>query len=475
MLYNKFRPATFNEMKGQDVNKQILINQIKDKKLVHAYIFHGLHGSGKTTAAKILAKAINCENPINGEPCNKCSSCLEFNEGTNPDIREIDAASNNKVEDVAKIKDVLSYSPLRNKIVFILDEAHMLSKSAWNSLLTTIEDDSKEVVFIFCSTELQKFPETILSRCMKLSFTAIPEKDILENLISICKKENFIYEETGLKLLSQISNGSMRDALSHLEKCIAYGDLTENNISSILGVVDQSNVFEILKKVMLGDIENSMKTLDELFFLGKDMYTLAQDLLESMRDIYIYNSTHNPKLISKDIKYVSSFEVKKEQIFKAINQFYKLLDVLRKTDNKKVILEITLLEVSTLFSNVKVKDFDFSLKNIEINSNFNENFINQIQSKETIEETSATVDNSLNLMKNNKNINYYDYLVKKIDLLESYDLKDPQLLILLKAKIYASKDGINIKTPFVDKLNQQDIINKFNNICNRKLNINFKK
>lgn len=183
-------------------------------------------------------------------------------------------------------------------------------------------------MFIFCSTELEKFPLTILSRCMKLTFVAISEKEILDNLIEICNVKNIIFELNGLKLISKISNGSMRDALSNLEKCMAFDKLTESNISATLGVVDQANIFEILKQIMLGDIEKSLEIVNDLFFLGKDMYSLAQNLVEGLRDIYIYNMTKNESLISKNFEYVSTFEVDPKQIYLAINKFYKLLDTL---------------------------------------------------------------------------------------------------------------------------------------------------
>lgn len=474
MLYNKFRPITFSEMKGQEVNRTILKNQIKDDKIVHSYIFHGLHGSGKTTAAKIFARAINCLHPINGEPCNKCESCIEFKEGRNPDIYEIDSASNNKVEDVAKIKDILKYSPQRKKKVFILDEAHMLSKAAWNSLLTTIEDAPKNVVLIFCSTELQKFPETILSRCMKLSFTSISENDILDNLIKICKEEHLNFEEKGLKLLSKLSNGSMRDALSHLEKCIAFGDLTELNVSNLLGIVDQANIFEILKQTMLGNIENSIKIIDDLFFLGKDMYSLAQNIVEGLRDIYIYNLTKNDSLITKDLEYVSAFKINTIYVGKAINRFYELLDTLRKTDNKKVIIEISIMEISTLFKNseCEISDFNFSLKNIKKDNRIINKKEKNILNKEILDEVSVTLKNKETNYE--KEINYHDYLILKVDLLKTFDINDPQLKILLNAKIYCSKNAFNIKSPEISKLNQVEISNKIRDLSNKELNIIFK-
>lgn len=483
MLYNKFRPISFSEMKGQEVNRKILRNQIKDNKVIHAYIFYGLHGSGKTTAAKIFSKAINCLNPIDGEPCNKCESCEEFKKGINSDIYEIDAASNNKVEDVAKIKDILKYSPQRNKKVFIFDEAHMLSKAAWNSLLTTIEEAPKNVTFIFCSTELQKFPDTILSRCMKLAFTSISQKDILDNLIDVCNKENIKFEENSLKILSKISNGSMRDALSHLEKCIAFGDLTEENISNMLGVVDQANVFEIIKQIMLGNVEKSLKVIDDLFFLGKDMYVLAQDIVEGFRDIYVYNATKNESLISKNLEYVSCFKVPTKEVSQAINRLYELLDVLRKTDNKKVILEISLLDIVSLFESSKcnINDFNYALENATIN------VVEQIDNKVIINSKEETKDKEVvnhNIenkeiqkvdYKKDLEINHFNYLHKKVDLLESFDINDKQLDILLNSKIYCTKNSFIVQTPEISKLNTKLIEEKLKEICDVELNILFKK
>lgn len=359
----------------------------------------------------------------------------------------------------------------------------MLSKAAWNSLLTTIEDAPKNVCFIFCSTELQKFPDTILSRCMKLNFTSIPEKDILDNLIDISTKENIVFEEEALKILSKISNGSMRDALSHLEKCIAFGDLTEKNISTMLGIVDSANVFQIIKDIMLGNVENALKVVDDLFFLGKDMYVLAQDIVEGFRDIYVYNTTKNETLIKKDIEYVSCFNVPTKEVSKAINRLYELLDVLRKTDNKKVILEISLLEIVSMFdkSNCTISDFNYMLsdktpKNTEEKDNkLIDNSNKEIKNKEVIESIPEGKENKEVNCDKDIEINHFDYLVKKIDLLESFDINDKQLDILLNSKIYCTKNSFIIQTPEMSKLDTKWIEGKLKEICNEKINVLFKK
>lgn len=469
MLYNEFRPNSFSMVKGQNENKQILTNQLIEGKPSHSYIFHGLHGSGKTTCARIFAKSLNCENPHNGEPCNECSSCREFNTSTNADIFEIDAASNNKVEDVSKIKDLILYPPQRKYKIFILDEAHMLSKAAWNSLLTTIEEAPERVIFIFCSTELNKFPTTIVSRCMTLTFSNIATKEIVDNLEYIAKSKQFEYDLEGLKLIANISNGSMRDALSNMEKCIAYGYLNASNVADTLGLVDQGNVFSIIKSMVTNDIENMLSKIEELSNMGKDIYELTKEILEGLRDINVYSLTKNSTIVNKDTKYLSAFNVDKFQVSSAVNKFYSLLNSIKNSDNKKVLLDITMIEVSTLFVNAIVNDFETT---IDIKESKNEKIIvpnNVIQSDNVSNDTAEKhTENS-----DEEVIDYYSLLPKKVDLLNSYDVKDEQLRILLFSKIFTKNNAFVIKGKEVDLLNKEEVKEKLCKLCNKKINLLF--
>ena len=496
MLYNQFRPNSFSKMCGQDVSKQILVNQIRQGKVSHSYIFHGLHGSGKTTSARIFSQTLNCEHPINGEPCNQCESCREFIENRNMDYYEIDAASNNKVEDITRIKEGLVYPPKRKYKIYVFDEAHMLTKQAWAAFLKTLEDCPKNVIFIFPSTDLLKFPPAIISRCMVLDFTPIPEPEILLNLENICKELKHDYELNGLKIISKISNGSARDSLSHLEKCISYGSLTEANISTVLGVVDQANTFLILKEIMQSNISNALTIIQKLFFLGKDMVLLAQDLSECMRDIYVYSTTKNTDLLAHDVKYIAAFTIDKTQIYQALTKMYSLLDSLRGADNKKIILEITLMEISTLFLNVKIDSFDSTINNIKDTSkvlptdkateksgttnntqNDNEKSKTEVKSETKTgqnQNISSQRPNTNNVSKDAKsNINHFKYLSSQALLLNSYDIKDKDLKILVDANIYCTIDSFNIKSDRINELDKDKLIKKMREICKVDLNIIF--
>ena len=487
MLYNQFRPNSFSKMCGQDVSKQILVNQILQGKVSHSYIFQGLHGSGKTTSARIFSQTLNCEHPINGEPCNQCESCREFLEDRNMDYFEIDAASNNKVDDISRIKEGLAYPPRRKYKIYVFDEAHMLTKQAWASFLKTLEDCPKNVIFIFPSTDLLKFPPAIISRCMVLDFTPIPEPEILSNLENICKELKQTYELNGLKIIAKISCGSARDSLSHLEKCICYGTLTEENISTVLGSVDQSNTFYILKEIMQGNINNALSSIEKLYFLGKDMYSLAQNLVECMRDIFVYTNTKKTDLLAYDEKYVTAFSVEGNQLYHAMNKMYSLLDSIKGADNKKIILEISLMEISTLFSNVKIGSFDSSITNVkdtskettptnpnsELSDNKNDKKIeNKTEQKTEVSQESKTVDNQ-NTNTKPSAINHFKFLSSQALLLNSYDISDKDLKILVDANIYCTIDSFIIKSPNINDLDKAKLKNKMKSICKVDLNIIF--
>lgn len=479
MLYNECRPILFKQIKGQTINKKILLNQLKENKISHGFIFYGLRGTGKTTSAKIFAKSVNCTNlQEDGEPCNECESCKSYMAGTHEDIYEIDAATYNKVDDITKIKEILNYSPIGKYKVIILDEAHMLSKAAFNALLNTLENPPKNVIIILCSTEYDKIPITIKSRCLSLVYSQIPNKDILSNLISICDQKEYKYETEGLSLITNVSEGSMRDALSNLEKCISYGDLTEENVSNVLGIVDDKNVFKIARNIVLNNTQQALKEIEELYLIGKDIYVLTRELLTAFRDINVYKCTKDESLISKKVEYVSAFDVKPNELTIAMNSFYKLLDIIKNSDNKKTILDINILQISNVFSDAKVDDiFNFSkqIKSKEIVEPVNVSIPNKTSSLKENENISKEKKNDKSKEVNNKPINYFNLLIKKIDLLRSFDINDKNLEILLKAKIFVKRDRFIIKTKDIDLLDKNLIKNKLIEICQLPIFIEFQK
>ena len=220
-LYRKFRPDNFADVKGQDHIVTTLTNQIKHNRIGHAYLFCGTRGTGKTTVAKILAKAVNCEHPVNGSPCNECAMCKAIQAGTAMNVIEIDAASNNGVDNIREIREEVSYRPTEGKYkVYIIDEVHMLSPGAFNALLKTLEEPPEHVKFILATTEPQKLPATILSRCQRFDFKRISNEDIIKRLEIVCKESNIEVTEGALKIIAVLAEGAMRDALSILERCV---------------------------------------------------------------------------------------------------------------------------------------------------------------------------------------------------------------------------------------------------------------
>lgn len=493
MLYNIFRPQRFSEIKGQQVSKTILQNQIKTNNIRHSYILEGLHGSGKTTIGRVFAKAVNCLHPTkDGEPCNECENCKAFNEGRDLNIIEIDVASKRKVEDVTELKSGLNYPPKgKGKYkVYICDEAHMYSKEAWNSLLKTIEEPPADTIFLFLSTEISKFPSTILSRCMRLDFSPIPETELYDNLVYVCEKSKFTYEDSGLKIIAQISKGSARDSLSYLEKCVSFGNgnLTEENIATVLGVIDQANTFLILKHVMEKNITAALEVANKLFSSGKNMVSLSEEILSCMRDILVFLSTKNANLISHNPKYVSAFNVDCSQLSKAMDSVYFLCNNIKGTDNKKTMLEITLIELSNIFNGAKVSEFKVTADNMSNTKpdiqpekepeKEQENSLPQDSTKSEKENKPELND------KNNKKttpsdnnqhvaINHFKYLNKKGLLILKYNSNDPDLKILLQSEIFCTKDKFVIKGEQVKKINQDKLKKYMLELCNVKLNIVF--
>ncbi|MCI5501454.1 MAG: DNA polymerase III subunit gamma/tau, partial [Lachnospiraceae bacterium] len=257
-LYRKFRPGEFEEVKGQDHIVTTLRNQIRTDRIGHAYLFCGTRGTGKTTIAKILAKAVNCEHPVDGSPCNQCEMCRKINEQTSMNVIEIDAASNNGVANIRDIIDEVQYSPTEGRYkVYIIDEVHMLSTGAFNALLKTLEEPPSYVIFILATTEAHKIPITILSRCQRYDFKRISIDTIADRLMELMKKEEIEVEEKAIRYVAKAADGSMRDALSLLDQCIAFylgQKLTYENVLEVLGAVDQEIFSRLTRSVIEGNV-----------------------------------------------------------------------------------------------------------------------------------------------------------------------------------------------------------------------------
>jgi DNA polymerase-3 subunit gamma/tau len=287
-LYRKYRPRTFDEVAGQEHITETLKKQVASNRLSHAYLFIGTRGTGKTSCAKILAKAVNCENPQNGNPCNKCAACRGIDDGSILDVVEIDAASNNGVDNVRALRDEAVFTPAGvRKRVYIIDEVHMLSPSAFNALLKILEEPPEHLMFILATTELRKVPATVLSRCQRHSFRRIDSAVISERLDDIAKREGLSLTPDASALLARIAEGSMRDGLSLLDQCSGSGTIDCEAVLSALGLAGGRSMTELLGAFADGDTKKTLSIFGELWRMGKDPAALLSELAEIIRDVLI--------------------------------------------------------------------------------------------------------------------------------------------------------------------------------------------
>ena len=293
-LYRKFRPLNFSEMVGQEHITRTLRNQVIEKRVGHAYLFNGGRGTGKTSAAKILARAVNCLNPKDGEPCNECEICKAILSGSLTDVVEMDAASNNSVEDIRAIRDEVNFLPTRAKYrVYIIDEVHMLSTGAFNALLKTLEEPPEHVKFILATTEPQKLPATILSRCQRFDFKRISTQDIIKRLEIICKESNIQISKEALELIAILSEGAMRDAISILERCAAEQteEINEDKVRDLVGIPKITYINKLAKGIINKEPEEAINIVNTILEEGKDIDNFLWELIKYIKDILVYKST----------------------------------------------------------------------------------------------------------------------------------------------------------------------------------------
>ncbi len=354
-LYRKFRPDEFEDVKGQDAIVATLKNQIKAERIGHAYLFCGTRGTGKTTVAKIFAKAVNCEDPVDGSPCGKCAMCRSIAAGASMNVIEIDAASNNGVDNIREIREEVSYRPTEGRYkVYIIDEVHMLSTGAFNALLKTLEEPPEYVIFILATTEAHKIPVTILSRCQRYDFKRISIETIADRLTELIDKEGWSVEEKAVRYIARMADGSMRDALSLLDQCAAFyigQTLRYDHVLEVLGAVDTEVFSRLLRELLAFDVRAVIETVDELVMQGRELSQLASDFTWYLRNLLLVKSSDDMEDVL-DVSTENFARLKEEAqmidsdtLMRYIRIFSDLTNQIRYATQKRVLLEVTLIKL----------------------------------------------------------------------------------------------------------------------------------
>ena len=356
-LYRKWRPTSFEEVRGQDHIVKTLKNQINSGRIGHAYLFCGTRGTGKTSIAKIFARAVNCEHPVDGSPCGECSMCRQIAAGASVNVVEIDAASNNGVENIRDIREQVQYPPTDGRYrVYIIDEVHMLSIGAFNALLKTLEEPPSYVIFILATTEVHKIPITILSRCQRYDFKRISIDTIAGRLAELTQAEQIDVDDRALRYVARAADGSMRDALSLLDQCVAFhfGEkLTYDNVLEVLGAVDNRVFSKLFQAVLASDTKACIREIEEMIIQGSDLSQLVNDFVWYMRNLLIAKTTDEPGDMldmSEENLAVLKEEaagVDTETLMRYIRIFSELSGQLRYASQKRILVEIAFIKLTT--------------------------------------------------------------------------------------------------------------------------------
>jgi DNA polymerase III subunit gamma/tau len=357
VLARKWRPQLFEEVIGQRHITQTLQNAISQKRVAHAFLFTGARGVGKTSSARILAKALNCEKGLRTNPCNECTTCQEVTHGTSMDVIEIDGASNRGIDEIRELRENVRYTPAKSRYkIYIIDEVHMLTKEAFNALLKTLEEPPPHIIFIFATTEPHKIPATILSRCQRYDFKRIPFREVIGSLNRIVEKEKIQISQRGLLSIAQESEGSLRDAQSLLDQAIAYagGKIRDEDIAEVLGLIDRKILSDIIEAIADRDVERCMEVIEHVYHFGYDLQHFCRELLQYLRNLILIKVSEHPEGLMELPEEEFMLLKKQAEKFK-FDQLNHLFTLLLKGEQEtaqstfpRTMLEVTLIRMATL-------------------------------------------------------------------------------------------------------------------------------
>ena len=393
-LYRVYRPKNFSDVIGQEHIVRTLKNQIENNNVGHAYLFCGTRGTGKTSTAKIFSRAVNCTNLHNDEPCNECENCREILEDKTMDVVEIDAASNNSVDDIRELRENVKYSPAKAKYkVYIIDEVHMLSQGAFNALLKTLEEPPSYVIFILATTEPHKIPATILSRCQRFDFKRVTVKDISSRMRYICEKEGIEADEKALNLIARNSQGALRDALSILDQCISFegNKISYNDVIELLGSVNIEQLFDLAESIIKEDTRKSLQILNDFIIWGKDVRNLVNNLIDHFRNLMVCKISNDlDEIISLPEETIDLLKQQAETIdtnnlIRILNILSEAQDGMKISSNPRVLMEVTMMKIAQPMFDESKEALIKRIENLEQKIESGNIKVNHISTNQTVD------------------------------------------------------------------------------------------